>query len=168
MDNQLQKKLCDIKLPIKLRNNYDAKQKLIDLIEKPLWTATGETAPDTLIPDLISISGNQFIIFDAKYYNARLEEGCVPSGQPGIDSVTKQYLYQLAYQKFITEHRFENVRNCFLLPTEKDYIIKRGEASLSILSAIGLQDIKVRFLPAAMVYDHYLLGKKLDIKLLEL
>lgn len=168
MDNQLQKKLCDIKLPIKLRNNYDAKQKLIDLIEKPLWTATGETAPDTLIPDLISISDNQFIIFDAKYYNARLEEGCVPSGQPGIDSITKQYLYQLAYQKFITEHGFENVRNCFLLPTEKDYIIMRGEASLSILSAIGLQDIKVRFLPATMVYDHYLLGKKLDIKLLEL
>lgn len=49
MDNQLQRKLCDLRLPVKLRNNYDAKQRLIDLIEKPLWTATGKTASDTLI-----------------------------------------------------------------------------------------------------------------------
>ena len=168
MDNQLQRKLCDLRLPVKLRNNYDAKQKLIDLIEKPLWTATGKTAPDTLIPDLISISGSQFVIFDAKYYNTRLEAGCIPSGQPGIESVTKQYLYQLAYQKFIAEHGFENVKNCFLMPTEKDHIIKCGEVSLSILSTIGLQDIKVRFLPASMVYNYYLLGKKIDINLLEL
>ena len=34
MDNQLQRKLCDLRLPVKLRNNYDAKQRLIDLIEK--------------------------------------------------------------------------------------------------------------------------------------
>ena len=168
MDNQLQRKLCDLRLPVKLRNNYDAKQKLIDLIEKPLWTATGKTAPDTLIPDLISISGSQFVIFDAKYYNTRLEAGCIPSGQPGIESVTKQYLYQLAYQKFIAEHGFEKVKNCFLMPTEKDHIIKCGEVSLSILSTIGLQDIKVRFLPASMVYNYYLLGKKIDINLLEL
>lgn len=168
MDNQLQKKLCDIKLPLKLRSNYDTKQKLIDLIEKPLWTATGKTASDTLIPDLVSIAGNRFIIFDAKYYNAWLEPGCVPSGQPGVDSITKQYLYQLAYQRFIIEHGFESVRNCFLLPTENNCIIKRGEASLSILSDLGLQDIKVRLLPAKMVYEYYLFGKKLDISLLEL
>ena len=54
------------------------------------------------------------------------------------------------------------------MPTEKDHIIKCGEVSLSILSTIGLQDIKVRFLPASMVYNYYLLGKKIDINLLEL
>lgn len=168
MDNQLQRKLCELTLPVKLQSCYDSKLKLIDLIEKPLWTATGETAPDTLIPDLVSISGNQFVIFDAKYYNARLEVGCVPSGQPGIESVTKQYLYQLAYQKFITDHGFEGVKNCFLMPTESDQMLKRGEVSLSILSSIGLQNIQVRFLPATMVYDYYLLGKKVDIASLEL
>ena len=52
------------------------------------------------MPDIVSISvvnGEwQFIIFDAKYYNAKLGPGISPKAQPGIESVTKQYLYQLA------------------------------------------------------------------------
>ena len=122
MENQLDVPLGAIKLPVPLKDGYDRKKKLIELIEKPLWTATGKTAKDTLIPDLISIckvnNQYQFIIFDAKYYNAHLEKGIAPTGQPGIESVTKQYLYQLAYQKFIEEHEFASIKNCFLLPTE--------------------------------------------------
>lgn len=79
---------------VPLKDGYDRKKKLIELIEKPLWTVTGKTAKDTLIPDLISIckvnNQYQFIIFDAKYYNAQLEKGIAPTGQPGIESVTKQ------------------------------------------------------------------------------
>lgn len=118
MDNQLDVPLGAIKLPVPLKDGYDRKKKLIELIEKPLWTVTGKTSKDTLIPDLISIckvnNQYQFIIFDAKYYNAHLEKGIAPTGQPGIESVTKQYLYQLAYQKFIEEHEFASVMNCFL------------------------------------------------------
>ena len=110
----------------------------------------------------------QFIIFDAKYYNAKLEPEEVPKGQPGIESVTKQYLYQLAYQKFITDHGFAAVKNCFLMPTESKLIEDRGEVSLEMLHALGLQNIKVRFLPADMVYEHYLAGKKMDIAALRL
>ena len=62
-----------------MRDGYDRRIKLIDLIEKPLWTITGKRAKDTLIPDLVSIckvNGQyQFIIFDAKYYNAHLKKG---------------------------------------------------------------------------------------------
>ena len=117
---------------------------------------------------LISISGEQFIIFDAKYYNARLDQGQSPKAQPGIESVTKQYLYQLAYQKFIDAHGFKSVENCFLMPTEEKNIVHKGEASMKMLSDLGLQDIKVRFLPADMVYEHYLSGRKMDISILEL
>ena len=168
MDNQLDVRLGVLQLPIQLNPEYDKKQKLIDLIEKPLWSATGKTAADTLIPDLVSISGDQFIIFDAKYYNAQLEPDNPPKGQPGIESVTKQYLYQLAYQKFINDHGFSDVKNCFLMPTENCEIEDHGEASMEMLSSLGLQNIKVRLLPADMVYDHYLSGRKMDIKMLGL
>ena len=110
----------------------------------------------------------QFIIFDAKYYNARLISGQVPKGQPGIESVTKQYLYQLAYQKFINDHGFKEVKNCFLMPTENTDVELKGEASMEMLSNLGLQNIKVRFIPATMAYDHYLSGRKMDVSVLEL
>ena len=168
MDNQLDKQLGTLKLPQQLREKYNPKSKLIELIEKPLWTATGKTANDTLIPDLISISGGTFIIFDAKYYNAKLEHNQTPKGQPGIESVTKQYLYQLAYQEFINEHGFSDVKNCFLLPTEKDEIELKGEVSMKMLSNLGLRNIEVRFIPAKMVYELYLMGRKMNLKKLEL
>ena len=79
-------------------------KKLIDLIDKPQWSGTApngepfvKQAEDTLIPDLISIvnvdGDYQFIIFDAKYYNIQLEHNKKLRGQPGIESITKQYLY---------------------------------------------------------------------------
>ncbi len=172
MDNQLEVPLGLLKLPVPLKEEYNRKDKLIDLIEKPMWSATGKTATDTLIPDLISISKSegdyQFIIFDAKYYNAQLKPGETPKGQPGIESVTKQYLYQLAYQKFITDHEFTSVRNCFLLPTDKKEVIEKGVARMEILSELGLQDIEVRFIPAEEAYDIYLSGRKMDISKLNL
>ncbi len=173
MDNQLGIPLGLLKLPIPLKQSkYSKKTKLIDLIEKPLWTATGKTASDTLIPDLITIARvngeTQFIIFDAKYYNAKLVENNAPKGHPGIESVTKQYLYQLAYQEFIDDHGFSAVRNCFLMPTEEDAIIDKGEASMKMLSGLGLQNIKVRFLPARDAYECYLSGRKMDISKLKL
>ena len=168
MDNQLDKQLGTLSLPHPLKPEYDRSKKMIDLIEKPLWSATGKTANDTLIPDLITIAADQFIIFDAKYYNARLISGQVPKGQPGIESVTKQYLYQLAYQKFINDHGFKEVKNCFLMPTENTDVELKGEASMEMLSNLGLQNIKVRFIPATMAYDHYLSGRKMDISVLEL
>ena len=164
MDNQLEKRLGELSLPVPLKPRYNRQTKLIDIIEKPTWTATGQTASDTLIPDLIAISGDRFIIFDAKYYNAKLEKDTPPKGQPGIESVTKQYLYQLAYQKFIDDHEFRYVTNCFLMPTEEEEVIDKGEVKMDILSGWGLQDIKVRFLPAKMAYECYLSGKKMKVE----
>lgn len=165
LDNQLDKSLGALKLPMPLKPEYNSNAKLIDLIEKPLWTSAERTANDTLIPDLITVTNEQFIIFDAKYYNAMLIKGKVPKGQPGIESITKQYLYQLAYQKFINDHGFQ-VKNCFLLPTEKSEVENKGEVSLDMLSSLGLKNIKVRFIPATIAYEHYISGRKLDLNLL--
>ena len=170
MDNQLDTRLGALALPTPLSNKHNRQEKLIDIIEKPLWAATGKTATDTLIPDIITISkvdGDwQFMIFDAKYYNAKLEFGDTPKGQPGIESVTKQYLYQMAYKDFIDEHKFSTVKNCFLMPTEKNTVVDKETVSLQMFAK--LERIKVRFLPAAMAYENYLSGRKLDLSLLNL
>lgn len=170
LDNQLEIRLDQLKLPVPLNAEYrDRKEEdLKELIEKPMWTAAGKTADVTLIPDIITIHGDEFIIFDAKYYNATLEKGKKPKGQPGIESVTKQYLYQLAYQKFIREHGFVSVKNCFLMPTENYDVEEKGEVSMSMLSDLELQDIQVRNIPADMVFEHYLSGRKLDLSILQL
>lgn len=168
MDNQLDKRLDKLSLPVTLKPEYNGAMKLIDLIEKPLWTYTGKRARDTLIPDLVSLTVDQFVIFDAKYYNAQLEIDVEPKRQPGIESVTKQYLYQLAYQKFIKDHGFSSVRNCFLLPTEGSEIVNRGEVSMDMLNKLGLQNIQVRYLPTKMAYELYLSRRKMDLSFLKL
>ena len=181
MDNQLQKPIGGLRLPVPLTEQYrDMRhKKLIDLIDKPQWSGTApnselfvKQAEDTLIPDLISIvnvDGNyQFVIFDAKYYNIQLEHNKKLRGQPGIESITKQYLYQLAYQPFVEAHQIGTVRNCFLMPTSSAEIVEKGAASLSMLSELGLQDIQVRLLPAEMMYRHYIDNTKLDLQLLNL
>lgn len=129
-------------------------------------------AATRLIPDLISIvkvdDEYQFIIFDAKYYNIQLEENKKLRGQPGIESITKQYLYQLAYQPFVEEHQIKTVRNCFLMPTNGNDVVVKGTASLAMLSSLGLQDIQIRLLPAQTMYKHYIENTKMDISILQL
>ena len=181
MDNQLQKPIGGLRLPVPLAEQYRSMRhkKLIDLIDKPQWSGTApggdvfvKQAEDTLIPDLISIvnvDGDcQFIIFDAKYYNIQLDHNKKLRGQPGIESITKQYLYQLAYQPFMEAHQICTVRNCFLMPTASAEIIEKGTASLAMLRNLGLEDIQVRLLPADMMYRHYIENTKLNVRMLNL
>jgi len=168
LNNQLDIPLGQLRLPVTLNKEYNSQTKLINLIEKPFWSIIDKEAKDTLTPDLITIFKNQFYIFDAKYYTPNLKHGESPKGQPGIESISKQYLYQLAYKKFIDAHGFEGVKNCFLLPTEEDTILDLGEVSMKMFSNLGLENIRVRCIPASLAYDFYLLGKKLDINMLKL
>lgn len=171
LDNQLDKTLSELKLPIPVQKDDPlAKVKLINLIEKPKWSVADKEAEDTLIPDLITICGEQFIIFDAKYYTPIFAPGKSPKSQPGIESVTKQYLYQLAYQEFISKHGFakENVKNCFLMPTAKTAVQNMGTVSMKMFADLGLQDIEVRYIPASDAYDYFLTGKLMDINKLKL
>lgn len=167
LNNQLNTRLKDLELPVRLDEKYNANDRLIDLIEKPFWSATNNTATDTLIPDLVTINHTngfyQFLVFDAKYYVAVLEADKSPYGQPGIESVTKQYLYQLAFMNFINDHSINSVTNCFLLPTEQSEVQDKGDVELQILHNLGLQNILVRFVPATMFYEHYLSGKKVSV-----
>lgn len=181
MDNQLQKPIGGLRLPVPLAEQYRAMRhkKLIDLIDKPQWSGSApngepfvKQAEDTLIPDLISIvhvdEDYQFIIFDAKYYNIQLEHNKKLRGQPGIESVTKQYLYQLAYQPFVEAHQIRTVRNCFLMPTAGSEVVEKGIVSLNMLQSLGLQDIQIRLMPASTMYKHYVDNTKFNLQSLNL
>lgn len=153
------------KLPL-INNKFNKSNiKLIDIIEKPKWIDTdlqGEyfNEAKTLIPDIIIIEKDVMLIYDAKYYcfeNTRK----VIKGQPGIESITKQYLYQLAYKEFALKNEIKKIRNCFIMPTEQNEIIKKGRVELKMLENFGLEPIKVLLLPAQQVYDCYLSNKKL-------
>lgn len=171
LDNQLEKPLSTLNLPVPIQKDDPlAGKNLKDLIEKPKWSVADKEADDTLIPDLITISGGQFIIFDAKYYTPTFALGKPPKSQPGIESVTKQYLYQLAYQDFISMHGFsqENVKNCFLMPTAKGVVENMGTVSMKMFDKFGLQNIKVRYIPASVAYDYYLSDKIINIAELQL
>jgi len=82
--------------------------------------------------------------------------------------VTKQYLYQLAYRNFISQNHIQDVKNCFLMPTEQANVVKLGAVSLPMLHDLDLTDIQIRLLPAVKMYDLYLSRKSLDISALEL
>lgn len=152
------------KLPL-IDNKYaKSNKKLIDIIEKPKWIDNdkdGEFSNEakTLIPDTIVIDKGIMIIYDAKYYcfeNTRY----FLKGQPGIESITKQYLYQLAYKEFAKKNKIKTIRNCFIIPTEENEVIKKGRVELNILGNLGLEPIKVLLLPATQIYQLYLSNKK--------
>ena len=174
-DNKLKTSLGKLNMSVPLSKEYTPSDMLIEIIEKPVWKGPDteeKKASDTLIPDLISIPkiGNEdyFLIFDAKYYNLRLEKGKTLGGNPGVGDVTKQYLYQLAYKKFIKAHNIAVVKNCFLMPTEKNEIIDKGTAKMEMLEALGLENIQISLMPAAMMYEYYLTQRKIDVALLNL
>ena len=158
MENCLDKTLKELCLTYNETNNI----KLIDVIEKPLWIANisqvSHRAKKTLTPDIIRIKGNNFEIYDAKYYKIRLDENGVKN-QPGVTDITKQYLYELAYQNFIEQNKLNIKRNAFLMPIDEENKKFLGVASMKIFSNIEnlkLKQIEVILVPCEKVYKEYL------------
>ena len=108
---------------------------LKDIIPYPKWhrdwgkdeEAPAAEAPDTLIPDVVSIFASKspgkqyFCIYDAKYYKPIWKgDSSKIAHAPGVESITKQFLYQSAYEKFVHQHGFAQVLNMFLVPSADD------------------------------------------------
>lgn len=90
------------------------------------------------------------------------------TGQPGVGDVTKQYLYQLAYDGFIFKQGFKYVQNMFLCPTEdsgEGKYVDYGYVEMVMLHTIGkkiLENIAVVKLNAEEMYNLYLSGKQIE------
>ena len=166
LGDKLDKKLKDLKLPIKSNSS----QKLSKIIKKPKWVLNSGDyidAEGTFIPDLVTFYNNEFIILDAKYYNLTFKKGKL-DGQPRLESITKQYFYELAYKDFIDSHGFVGVKNGFLFPTYDTEVDNKGYVELKILYNLGLENIQVIMLPARKMNQLYLDNKKMCIKRLNL
>ncbi|MBQ8459933.1 LlaJI family restriction endonuclease [bacterium] len=166
LNNMLDTKLKN--LPIVLESKYQADQyndKTLKLIiDKPLWSEAIDTKNiETFEPDLVTIKDDKFIILDAKYYCPKFENNQI-TRQPGIESITKQYMYQLSFKSFIEEHNL-CVKNCFLYPSDdisdfnkNKYSFDKGNVKLEILDSLNvdLLPIENKFLQASIMYDYYL------------
>ena len=148
-------------------------KKLKDIIEKPIWhnhklNAYVE-AENTFIPDLLGIyySKNdakyEFWIFDAKYYYVTYKKkknstAIIIEGQPGVEDIAKQYLYELVYRRFVSMQNYILMHNIFLMPTENksEYIGFASLESLKKLNGSGLEQIEIINLCAEEMYQMYL------------
>ena len=168
--DKLHKHLKNLKLPCKLNNKYNPNDELIAIIENPKWILNeGKiyTGKGTFIPDLVTFYDDNFIILDAKYYDIKFNENEL-SGQPELSSITKQFLYELAFKEFIELHKFKSVKNGFLFPSCDLDVTNKGCVDLKILSDLGLENIRVIMLPARKMNQLYLDNKKMDIEMLKL
>jgi hypothetical protein len=152
--------------------DFTSKVKFKHIVKKPIWILDeGFFEESTFRLDILTLYKHEncvdFIIMDAKYYLLDFENGEL-IGQPGLESITKQYLYQLAFKKFIEDYKFNNVKNVFLFPTYGCKIENKGCVHLEILSNLDLEDIQVILLPAKEVNQLYLNDGELDISQLEL
>ncbi len=165
------------KLGFRLKGEWTERKRdtLLGIIESPKWErrrgdAYVECDPvATLIPDTITFAVDDngrhaFCIYDAKYYVPCI--GGKMQGQPGLESVTKQFLYQSAYKDFVLDHGFDYVVNAFLVPTAGDGL--RELARVSFPKVMGEVEppfsnyIHMWALPAAEVFDAYLRGERID------
>ncbi len=86
--------------------------------------------------------------------------------QPGLESVTKQFLYQSAYKSFIETHGYDSVVNAFLVPNESQALVKL--ARVSFFEVMGKTDLPLSdfidmwALPASRVFEAYLNDERID------
>ncbi|MGL5088645.1 MAG: LlaJI family restriction endonuclease, partial [Cetobacterium sp.] len=95
----------------------------IEKIAKPRWKDFKnniETEVNTLLPDITILDDNIFYILDAKYYNCNFDDnGKLKGSKPGVGDISKQFLYQGAYEDYFLELKQEyKYYNAFLMPTE--------------------------------------------------
>ena len=162
--NVMDTPICRLPLPQK----SDSTQLLKDLIPRPEWKyITGESfKSDTLKPDIINLCSYKgktyFVIQDAKYYNLHFSEIGI-SGQPGIEAINKQFLYQAAFSAFIKKYQLD-VCNMFIFPSDENDVSYRGEVLFSLPIFADLSSIKIILLPAEIILQNYLSNTPLDLE----
>ena len=61
-----------------------------------------------------------------------------------------------------------SVSGCSDAPSEEDTVQVKGYVELSFLHSLGLQNISIRLLPAAVIFEYYLSECKMPIEKLQL
>ena len=173
--DSLDEKIGSLGLALSEKWSNRSNETLLGIIPRPKWERyadkgyidCGEVA--TLFPDTIAFAvtdGEErvFCIYDAKYY-VPSQSGKIKA-QPGLESVTKQFLYQSAYRDFISVHNYSRVVNAFLVPTASDDL--RKMARVSFPEVMGKENlpfsnyVDMWALPAYEIFDAYLQNERID------
>ena len=86
---------------------------------------------------------------------------------PGIQEISKQYLYELAYRDLIKRNNLKIKENAFIMPTNKkinpeETNFKKigkeiGTVKFEIFpKSLELKDIKIVLIPATRMFEKYL------------
>lgn len=155
--------------------------KLIDIVPWPQWSVPvydGDSCmekdcekvstlrPDTVLIHRDAVGNSTFVILDAKYRTPQFDDKV--TGQPGVEEVTKQFLYQSAYREFILAHKYQRVFNAFLIPSAENET--RHVARVRFPGVIAVEEppftnvVETYALPAEMIFAAYLRGSSLDNK----
>lgn len=173
--DELDSKLGKLGFPLKGEWIERKRDTLLGIIESPKWEQRRderyvECDPvATLIPDIIAFATDEdgrrvFAIYDAKYYVPEVARKI--EKQPGLESVTKQFLYQSAYKDFVLDHGFDYVVNAFLVPSAENEL--KELARVSFPKVMGEVEppfsnyIHMWALPASSVFETYLRGERID------
>lgn len=155
---------------IKIREELKTKN-LMQLIEQAKWNFGKSfiTNSDSLKPDTISIKDNIFYIMDAKYYLVTENDKGDISGQPGIESIVKQFAYHKAYYDLLQYSNLQQVSNSFLIPrlmpadVPENEVNNRGHVDFNLMQSYTLDTlcpISVIELAPQFVFEKYLAGSK--------
>ena len=141
---------------------------LADYIEIPEWIIDGQKVSykGDLIPDIVTFrkedSGNTAMyILDGKYYLLSVSDGKL-FGNPGIQDVVKQYVYNASLKSFIDTFQIGEIANAFLIPaleSENAENQNYGEVPYWTVQHSGfneLPSVQVIKLDAQKVWEYYL------------
>lgn len=177
LNSKFNEPLKGLVFPSPVPARFEACRTLADVISPPKWrvrdsggefavASGGALRPDLVCFDEVS-NASCFHILDAKYYVPNFSRA-MARGVPGVSDITKQYFYAQSLRSFAETVGFSRVTNGFLFPSSGDLFEDGGSVSLEMMAALGLEDIQLRFLPARVMFEHYLNDDSISVSLLNI
>lgn len=125
-----------------------------------------ETKKNHLTPDILKVfeynNEKYLLILDAKYYNLRVENEHV-KGNPGIEDITKQYIYHTALGSYIKDNSISKIINAFLFPCESNTYVQ-GKVELDFMKDFSDYNINLIQLNVDKIIDMYCGYKKYNLE----
>lgn len=159
-NNCLNRKLSD--LNVKYKGLSPKRTYLKSIIDRPEWKSVNSDTvneTETFEPDIISFEENNLAIYDAKYYTTSFDSDGKIKNVPGVESLAKQIIYELAYRDFAEENGMIISKNSYLMPTEcaTDYVLGSGSIELFKNHTLGnVNDITIEMIADRAAFIQYL------------
>lgn len=159
-NNCLNRKLSD--LNVKYKGLSPKRTYLKSIIDRPEWKSVNSDTvneTETFEPDIISFEENNLAIYDAKYYTTSFDSDGKIKNVPGVESLAKQIIYELAYRDFAEENGMIISKNSYLMPTEcaTDYVLGSGSIELFKNHTLGnINDITIEMIADRAAFIQYL------------